>query len=85
MELGVAMWNLVDLIFQVLCDGSPRWVPTSGSQVPPGAFVGGKCENGETLYIGRAHHNGSLTPGKVSSLRFFDEPMRKYYGSPVGI
>lgn len=50
----------------MLCDCTPRWVPASENQIPPGAFVGGQAESGETLYVGRAHHEGTLTTGKVS-------------------
>lgn len=50
----------------MLCDCTPRWVPVSGNQIPQGAFVGGQTESGEMLYVGRAHHEGTLTTGKVS-------------------
>ncbi|CAB0004162.1 unnamed protein product [Nesidiocoris tenuis] len=41
----------------------PTWKPTSGSEIPPDAVPGGF--DNEQLYIGRASHAGSLTPGKV--------------------
>lgn len=41
--------------------GKPTWVQAD-NQLPPGAMIGGS-EN-ETLYIIRANHRGSLTPGK---------------------
>lgn len=45
--------------------GSNNWVPTSGANVPPGAFPGGETEDGEPLYVGRVRHEGSVTTGKV--------------------
>ncbi|XP_026499436.1 uncharacterized protein LOC113403186 [Vanessa tameamea] len=42
-----------------------RWVPASNGAVPPGAIAGGRTTSGETLYVGRARHQLSLTPGKV--------------------
>ncbi|CAH2097253.1 unnamed protein product [Euphydryas editha] len=52
---------------EVLCakPDSLRWVPSSNGNVPPGAIVGGKTSSGETLYVGRARHQLSITPGKV--------------------
>lgn len=51
--------------FEVLCNGNTSWVPSSFGAVPHGAVVGGRTATGETLYVGRAHYQGSLTPGKV--------------------
>ncbi|KAF5276753.1 hypothetical protein FQR65_LT16203 [Abscondita terminalis] len=51
--------------YEVLCNSSARWVPCSGGNIPPNAVVGGQSESGEPLYIGRAHHQGSITIGKV--------------------
>uniref|UniRef100_A0AAR5P7J1 Uncharacterized protein n=1 Tax=Dendroctonus ponderosae TaxID=77166 RepID=A0AAR5P7J1_DENPD len=51
--------------YQVLCEQRFDWEPTSGGQVPPGAVEGGRTSDGETLYIGRVHHDGALTVGKV--------------------
>lgn len=52
---------------EVLCarPDTLRWVPSSNGNVPPGAIVGGKTSTGETLYVGRARHQLSVTPGKV--------------------
>ncbi|XP_065209885.1 uncharacterized protein LOC135838179 [Planococcus citri] len=41
---------------------SVSWVRTSDGNKPANALVGGRGASG-TLYIGRAHHNGSLIPG----------------------
>ncbi|CAH0395524.1 unnamed protein product [Bemisia tabaci] len=43
--------------------GSGRWVPASNGAIPPNAVKGGfdKIE----LYVGRAHHDGALIPGKI--------------------
>ncbi|XP_046959401.1 uncharacterized protein LOC124529628 isoform X1 [Vanessa cardui] len=51
--------------YQVLVGGPGNWVPTSGSNIPPGAFPGGESEDGEPLFIGRVNHEGSITTGKV--------------------
>jgi hypothetical protein len=42
------------------------WVKTNFDSIPSAAFPGGRDLNGDTLYVGRAEHEGSLTPGKVS-------------------
>jgi len=51
--------------FEVLCNGNVSWIPSGHGSVPHNAVVGGNTSSGETLYIGRTHHMGSLTPGKV--------------------
>lgn len=51
--------------FEVLCNGNVSWIPSAHGHIPPGAVVGGSTSSGERLYIGRAHYNGSLTPGKI--------------------
>ncbi|XP_022116328.2 uncharacterized protein LOC110994130 [Pieris rapae] len=52
---------------EVLCSkpDSLRWVPSSNGIVPPAAIPGGKTVSGEVLYVGRARHQLSITPGKV--------------------
>lgn len=53
--------------FEVLCHGNISWVrsnPRSRS-IPPMSVTAGVTSEGEPLYIGRAHHEGSLTVGKV--------------------
>lgn len=53
--------------YDVLCHGSVVWVTVYPSlrAVPPFSVAGGQTRDGEPLYIGRAHHNGSLTVGKM--------------------
>lgn len=41
------------------------WQHCDGIRIPPTAVPGGRTATGETLYIGRAHHSGSLSVGKV--------------------
>ncbi|XP_076234198.1 uncharacterized protein LOC143179071 isoform X2 [Calliopsis andreniformis] len=43
--------------------GDICWCDASGGMVPPAAVEGGKDD--ETLYVGRAYHEGALLPGKV--------------------
>lgn len=52
---------------EVLCAKSEnlRWVPASNGNIPPGAIPGGRTGTGETLYVGRARYQLSITPGKV--------------------
>lgn len=47
--------------------GSIDWVPAHDGLIPSGAVMGGRTSNGETLYIGRAYHQGSWVIGKVHS------------------
>lgn len=42
----------------------PIWVPFDGNTIPKEAVRGGWTED-EGLFIGRARHNGSVTPGKI--------------------
>lgn len=42
-----------------------RWVESRDGMIPPNAVIGGNTVSGETLYIGRAKEQGSLTPGKI--------------------
>ncbi|XP_014275592.1 C3 and PZP-like alpha-2-macroglobulin domain-containing protein 8 isoform X2 [Halyomorpha halys] len=51
--------------YEVLCDCGGTWIQTTSGNVPPTAIPGGKTEDGETLYIGRAEHNGVMAAGKV--------------------
>jgi len=51
--------------YQVLCEQRFDWEPSSGGHVPPGAVEGGRTSDGEALYVGRVHHDGALTVGKV--------------------
>ncbi|XP_048007033.1 uncharacterized protein LOC125242310 [Leguminivora glycinivorella] len=53
--------------FEVCCARPERirWIEARDGAVPPNAVVAGNSAAGEPLYIGRAKHEGSLTPGKV--------------------
>lgn len=42
---------------------APVWVAGQGTEMPADAMLGG--EDGEMLFVGRAHHEGGLLPGKV--------------------
>lgn len=42
-----------------------QWQKCTGIRIPPNAVPGGRTVSGETLYIGRANHAGSLCVGKV--------------------
>lgn len=51
--------------YEVLCSSASMWVPTSGENIPPNAVPGGQTEDGETLFVGRVNHEGTVTIGKV--------------------
>ncbi|XP_011136164.1 uncharacterized protein LOC105181234 isoform X2 [Harpegnathos saltator] len=51
--------------YQVLCGCNPTWLPCSGGNIPQNAIPGGETEDGEPLFIGRVHHEDTLTIGKV--------------------
>lgn len=52
--------------FEVLCGCKPNWVHVNeGVEIPLEALPGGRTIDGETLYIGRVEHEGTVTLGKV--------------------
>lgn len=51
--------------FEALTGSGFTWVSSSNGHVPAGAVLAGNTVNGLPLYVGRAHHDGSLTPGKI--------------------
>lgn len=51
--------------FEYLCGNGFTWVGSSNGHVPTGAVLAGNTSSGEELFIGRAHHQGALTPGKI--------------------
>ncbi|XP_058463843.1 uncharacterized protein LOC131438066 [Malaya genurostris] len=50
---------------EVLCGLGFTWVPSGRGHIPKGAVLCGSMASGEPIYIGRAHHDGSVTPGKI--------------------
>lgn len=52
-------------MFQVLCHANVAWQSYQRDHVPPTAIEIGSTVTGEKLYMGRALHDGTLTPGKV--------------------
>lgn len=51
--------------YEVLCGCNPQWIPVTGGGIPPQAVPAGESESGEPLFVGRVHHEGSITTGKV--------------------
>lgn len=52
--------------FEVLCGGNYSWIHSGhGAPVPHNAVSTGSSLSGEPLYVGRSHHNGNPTPGKI--------------------
>ncbi|KAL7015574.1 hypothetical protein ACKWTF_016529 [Chironomus riparius] len=51
--------------FEYLSGTGFSWVASSNGHAPKGAVIAGNTVTGEPLAIGRAHHEGSLTPGKI--------------------
>lgn len=56
------------VFYQVLVGTNTQWVTSVDGVIPPNAIPGGNSEDGETLYIGRAQHEGTTPIGKVSYL-----------------
>jgi hypothetical protein len=52
-------------IQQILTGGGFEWVCSSSGEVHPHAVPTGTTTTEETLYIGRAQHEASMTVGKV--------------------
>lgn len=52
--------------YETLCNGNLYWSRSSLGHVLSDAVSGGTTELGETLYVGRAIHEGNLKIGKVS-------------------
>lgn len=42
-----------------------KWQPASNGISPANAVPGSRTNGNETLYLGRARHNGAIIPGKV--------------------
>lgn len=51
--------------FEYLSGTGFSWVGSSNGHAPTGAVSTGNTSSGELLVIGRAHHEGAVTPGKV--------------------
>lgn len=51
--------------FDYLVGDGFEWVGSSSGHVPDNAVLAGNDQSGEPHYVGRAHHAGSLTPGKI--------------------
>lgn len=51
--------------FEVLRAGTFVWEFSMGGVLPEGAVACGQTADGEPLYVGRALHQGTQTPGKV--------------------
>ncbi|XP_055387528.1 uncharacterized protein LOC129616083 [Condylostylus longicornis] len=41
------------------------WLPADSNNIPPHAVLAGTDTDGDTIYVGRAEHNGDLIPAKV--------------------
>ncbi|XP_063697279.1 uncharacterized protein LOC134828196 [Culicoides brevitarsis] len=54
--------------FEILCNGNLFWTRSMLGNVLSDAVSGGTTELGETVYIGRAVHEGTLKIGKISPL-----------------
>lgn len=62
----LCVWFLIDLkIFQILCGTGLEWINSANGHVPEGSLCAGNQSDGEPLFIGRTHYEGSLTVGKI--------------------
>jgi len=52
--------------YEVLTGGGYVWAH-AGHHIPHNAVSTGRARNGEPLYYGRGHYQGSLTPGLISA------------------
>ncbi|KAM8713885.1 hypothetical protein ACLKA7_014102 [Drosophila subpalustris] len=53
--------------YEVLTGYGYVWIRPHHHGMPPNAVTTGRARNGEPIYYGRGHHQGSLTPGLISS------------------
>ncbi|XP_022233369.1 uncharacterized protein LOC111081577 isoform X1 [Drosophila obscura] len=53
--------------YEVLTGYGYVWVHVHHHGIPPNAVSTGRARNGDPIYFGRGHHQGSLTPGLISS------------------
>jgi len=60
---GHSPYGAVSAQIQSGAGGAACWVPSANGQVPVSAIAGG--QDGETLYVARARHEGALIPGKL--------------------
>ncbi|XP_023292281.2 uncharacterized protein LOC111675701 [Lucilia cuprina] len=51
---------------EILCGYNYNWINTDSQNIPNNAVFTDRFEDGEPLFVGRAHHCGSLTLGLVS-------------------
>ncbi|XP_055300716.1 uncharacterized protein LOC129567635 [Sitodiplosis mosellana] len=51
--------------YEVLVGCRPHWIQVEGDKIPPNAVPAGETAQGEPLFIGRVHHEGAVTIGKV--------------------
>lgn len=51
--------------YEVLVGHGFQWVGSASGHTPDGAVSTGNLASGEPVFVGRAHFQGSLTPGKV--------------------
>lgn len=57
--------NIKDDYEILISPSEANWVAAENGAVPTNAFPGGSSKQGETLYIGRVKHEGTVTVGKV--------------------
>jgi Protein of unknown function (DUF3421) len=53
------------LFFKFLTATNVKWIQAADGAIPENAVPGGRTAKGETLYIGRVQHKGSIVPGKI--------------------
>uniref|UniRef100_A0A336M0U1 CSON007100 protein n=1 Tax=Culicoides sonorensis TaxID=179676 RepID=A0A336M0U1_CULSO len=67
-QAAYVAFNMQEILvtsYEVLVGDGFSWVGSGNGHVPENAVIAGHTSNGEPLYVGRAHHDGSLTPGKI--------------------
>ena len=53
------------IFLKVLTGSGYTWVSSGNGHVPPNAVQAGTTSSGQPLFVGRTHHESSLTPGKI--------------------
>lgn len=65
MPFGTNTVQVDEFDFVRMDPGTYKWEEGNGGEVPVNAIIGGRTIRGESLYFGRALHNGHFLPGKV--------------------
>ncbi|CAD5110639.1 DgyrCDS23 [Dimorphilus gyrociliatus] len=60
-EIGISEYEVLTQSPHVIYD----WISAENGQIPAGAIIGNRKENGKNDFIGRVFHQGGKIPGKI--------------------